>query len=472
MRRSFCAIVLALFSLAGCSLAPDYIRPTPPVPAHWPAGPAFKGITGAETRPVADEIAWRSFYTDERLQGVIELALNNNRDLRIAGSNIERARALYRIQRAQQFPELDAAGGWSARRVPAGISQTGESMIARQYFIDSGVTSWELDFFGRIRSLKDRALQQYLATEQASRSAEILIVAEVANVFLTRAADCESLKLARSTLEARQDSYNMIRRRFDVGTSSALDMRQAQTLLEGARADVVRYTRQVALDENALNLLVGAQVPGDLLPGELNAVKLPKDISAGLYSDVLLSRPDILESENLLKAANANIGAARAAFFPRIALTSSIGTISPDLSGLFRAGSSTWLFSPQISLPIFDSGSRRANLQATEADRDISQARYEKSIQVAFKETADALAFRGTLGDQISAQESLVEASADAYRLSDARYEKGIDNYLTVLDAQRSLYAGQQGLITLHLARMSNLVNLYRVLGGRGFSGN
>ena len=289
-------------------------------------------------------------------------------------------------------------------------------------------------------------------------------MAEVANVYLTHAADRESLKLAQSTLEARQATYNLIRRRFDVGIASGLDLSQAQTVMEAARVDVLSYTRQLAFDENALNLLVGSPVPAELLP--FNAVTPLEDISAGLSSEVLLGRPDILQSENLLRAANANIGAARAAFFPTISLTTNIGTTSGELSGLFTAGSRAWLFAPQITLPIFDAGSRWANLKVANADHDIFLAQYEKAIQVAFREVADALARRGTVGDQIAAQEALVGAWADAYRLSDARYIKGIDSYLGVLDAQRSLYAAQQGLIILRLARLTNLVTLYKVLGG------
>jgi multidrug efflux system outer membrane protein len=334
-----------------------------------------------------------------------------------------------------------------------------------------GISSWEIDFFGRIRSLKESSLEQYLATEQALRSAQISLMAEVASVYLTYAADGENLKLAQSTLAARLATYNLIQRRFDVGASSALDLRQAQTTVEAARVDVAGYTRLVALDENALNLLVGAPVPPELLPAELNAVTPPKDISPGLASDQLLRRPDILQAENQLKAANANIGAARAAFFPRISLTSSIGTSSMELSGLFKAGSGVWAFAPDITLPIFDAGSRFASLKVAKADRDIFLAQYEKAIQTAFREVADALAQRGTLGDQIAAQESLVEASAETYSLSNARYMQGIDSYLAVLDAQRSLYAAQQGLITLRLAKLNNMVTLYKALGGVAIMG-
>jgi multidrug efflux system outer membrane protein len=466
MIRNVLLITLAIVCFAGCTMAPRYTRPAPPVPAEWPTGPAYKGVTDGRTDQAAADIGWREFYADERLQKVIGLALNNNRDLRVAAFNIEQARGIYRIQRAELFPSVNAFGDLSEARVPGDLSATGKALTVREYDVGLGFSSWEIDFFGRIRSLKTSALEQYLATEQALRSAQISLVAEVAYTYLAYAADSENLKLAQSTLKARQATYNLIQRRFDVGVSSALDLRQAQTVMEAARVDVASYTRQVALDENALNLLVGAPVPPELLPDDLNAVTPPKDVSPGLSSEPLLRRPDILQAESQLKATNANIGAARAAFFPRIALATSIGTSSAELSGLFKAGSGVWAFIPQITLPIFDAGSRWANLKVAQANRDIYLARYEKAIQTAFREVADALAQRGTVGDQIAAQESLVEASADTYRLSDARYMKGIDSYLGVLDAQRSLYTAQQGLITLRLARLTNLVTLYKVLGG------
>ena len=447
-------------------MIPRYSRPAPPIPAEWPTGPAYKGAAAGEDGRTAAEIGWREFYADERLQKVIDLALSNNRDLRLATLNVDRARALYRIQRSGLLPTVDAAGSLTEQQVPASVSQGGEGFHTRQYSADVGVTAWELDFFGRIRSLNESALQQFFATEQARGSAQISLIAEVVGAYLDRAASSEGLRLAQSTLEARETSYNLIRRRFDVGVSSSLlDVRQAQTLLEQSRVDIPGYTRRIALAENVLNLLCGTTVSPELLADGLSRITPPKEITPGLSSEVLLKRPDVLESEYSLRAANANIGAARAAFFPRISLTTSIGSISPDLSGLFKAGSATWLFAPQIVLPIFD-GRVRGAYEVTKVDKDISIARYEKTIQVAFRETADALAQRGTLNDQVTAQQALVEAASDAYRLSNARYEKGIDNYLTVLDAQRSLYAAQQGLIVLHLARLDNLVNLYKVLGG------
>ena len=446
-------------------MTPDYNRPASPVPGQWPTGPAYKEIAANEKVTAAD-IGWREFYVDGNMQKVIGLALTNNRDLRVATLNIEKARAQYGIQRAELFPAINATGNWTEQRIPASIStESGEAMSYKQYSVNLGVSSWEMDFFGRIRSLKDRALEQYLATEQACRSAQISLAAEVANTYLTLAADRENLKLAQSTLEAQEASYKLILRRYEVGASSELDLRQAQTRLDAARVDIARYTRQVALDENALNLLVGSPVPVELQPGGLKTVASPRDVSPGLSSEVLLSRPDILQAEHGLRAANANIGAARAALFPRIALTTNYGTTSNDLSGLFKAGSNTWIFTPQITMPIFDARLWSA-LDAVKVEREIVLAQYEKAIQTAFRETADTLAQKGTVEDQLKAQESLVQASSDAYNLSNARYTKGIDSYLVVLDSQRSLYAAQQGLITIRFAKLSNLVTLYKVLGG------
>jgi multidrug efflux system outer membrane protein len=445
-------------------MIPSYSRPAPPIPSEWPAGAAYDAAYKGEAGPAPAQ--WREFYVDERMQKVIELALRNNRDLRAAALNIERARNLYRIQRAELFPAVDASGDIIEEKVPPFLSPTGKAITLRYYDVDLGISSWEIDFFGRLRSLKKSALEQYLATRQALRSAQISLMAEVASAYLACAADRENLKLAQSTLAARQATFNLIERRFGAGSSSALDVRQAQTAMESARVDAAGYTRLVALDENALNLLVGATSPPELLPRELSAVIPPKDFSPGLTSEPLLRRPDILEAENRLKSFNANIGAARAAFFPRIALATSVGTSSLELSGLFTPGSGVWAFQPQITLPIFDAGSRWASLKTARAERDISLAQYEKAIQTAFKEAADALAQRGTLGDQIAAQESLVQASRETYSLSSARYLKGIESFLTVLDAQRSFYAAQQGLIALRLARLTNLVTLYKVLGG------
>ncbi len=464
--KAWSVLPLTLAALGCVSMAPKYRVPEPPVPKAWPEGPSYKGTSAeAAPQPVAD-IAWQDFFVDPRLRRVLDLALRNNRDLRIAALNTEKARAYYRIQRAELLPTINAVAYGSKQRLPASVSGTGQSMVVEQYAANVGISAWELDFFGRIRSLKNRALEQYLATEQARNSAQISLLGEVANAYLALAADRESLKLAQETLVNQEASYKLVHRRFEVGASSELDSYRAQVTTETARGDVARYTRTVALDENALRLLVGSSVPPEWLPEALGSVTALQDLAPGLPSDVLTRRPDILMAENQLKAANANIGAARAAFFPRISLTTNIGTMDSELSGLFKSGSYAWAFSPQIVLPIFDMGARRANLKVANTDRDIFVAQYEKAIQVAFREVADALAQRGTLEDQLAAQEALTSALEGAYRLAQARYTAGIDSYLGVLDAQRSLYAAQQGRIALRQAKYGNLINLYRVMGG------
>lgn len=449
-------------------MAPEYTRPEAPVPSEWPGGPAYKNSTAAPAGKAVADITWQEFFINEQLQKLIALALDNNRDLRIATLGIERSRALYRIQRADLFPTVIAAGSGIEQRVPASLSATGQSVTVHQYSVDLGFSAYELDLFGRVRSLKDRALEEFFATEETRRSVQISLVAEVASNYLILAADKERLKIAQDTFESQQASYNLIKRRFEAGASSELDLRQAQTSVDSARVDIARFTSQVAQDENALALVVGSPAPADLLPSGLSAITALKELSAGLPSEVLQRRPDIIQAEHLLRAANANIGAARAAFFPRITLTSVIGTASDQLSGLFGAGSAAWSFAPQIALPIFNAGRNRANLKVTEVDREIFLARYEKAIQGAFREAADALAQRGTLGDQLEAQQSLADATAESYRLSQARYRSGIASYLNVLDAQRSFYSAQQGLITVRLSRLINSVTLYKVLGGGG----
>jgi multidrug efflux system outer membrane protein len=463
--KAWPVLPLAL-ALTGCvSMAPRYRTPEPPVPKAWPEGAAYKAAP-AGTTPQAADIAWQDFILDAQLKKVLDLALRNNRDLRIAALNTEKARAYYRIQRAELLPTVNAVGYGNRQRLPASVSGTGQRIVAEQYAANVGITSWELDFFGRVRSLKNRALEQYLATEQARDSAQISLLAEVANVYLALGADREGLKLAQETLVNQEASHQLVRRQFEVGAVSELDAFRAQVSVETARGDVARYTRTVAMDQNALQLLVGSPVPAEWLPEALGSVASLKDITPGLPSEVLTRRPDILLAEHQLKAANANIGAARAAFFPRISLTTNLGTMDSQLSGLFKSGSDAWAFSPQIVLPIFDTGSRWANLKASHADRDMYLAQYEKAIQAAFREVADALAARGTLDDQLTAQETLTKALEGTYRLAQARYTAGIDSYLGVLDAQRSLYAAQQGLIALRQAREGNLITLYKVLGG------
>jgi multidrug efflux system outer membrane protein len=465
-RKWFLLLGIIVFLLGGCTLAPKYTRPDAPVPAQWPTGAAYKETkSAASAAPAASELPWREFITDERLQKIIETALNNNRDLRVAALNVERARALYGISRASLLPSVNAVGLMSKQLIPADLSTTGSAITAEQYSVNLGIISWEIDFFGRIRSLKDKALEEYLATDQARRSAQIILVSTVTQAYLTLAADRETLKLVASTLEAQEASYKLIRKRYDVGLTSELDVLRAQSQADIARGDVARYTQLTAQDENALNLLVGFPMQQEFLPSDLSSVSPPQEISPGLSSELLLRRPDVLAAEHQLKAANANIGAARAAFFPQISLTTAIGTASANLSGLFKAGQGTWLFAPQIIMPIFDARMWSA-YDVTKVEKEISLAQYEKAIQAAFREVADALAVRGTVNQQIAAQQSLVDAFAETYRLSTLRYEKGIDNYLSVLDAQRSLYGAQQGLIVLRLARINNTVTLYKALGG------
>lgn len=467
MKKIFSAAVIALFAISGCTMAPGYTRPDSPVPADWPSGPAYGDSAAQPDAKVVAGIRWQEFFINEQLQKLIGLALDNNRDLRVAVLNIERSRAQYQIQRSDLFPQVDAFASGTFQRLAEDFSGTGLPMNIHQYNVGLGVSSYELDLFGRVRSLKDQALEQYLATEQARRSVRISLVSQVAATYLTLAADRERLHLAEETLTSQLATYRLVKSRFEAGVSSAIDLHQAQTSVDAARVDIARYTTLVAQDENALNLVVGSTIGADLLPPTLSeTLAALKDLRPGLTSDVLLNRPDILQAENLLRGANANIGAARAAFFPRITLLSSVGFGSDDLAGLFKDGSFVWKFLPQITVPIFDAGNNKANLTVAEVDRDIAVARYEKAIQNAFREVADALAQRGTIDDQLTAQQSLTNASSETYRLSRARYEKGVDSYLNVLDAQRSLYGAQQNLISTRLTRLTNLVTLYKVLGG------
>jgi multidrug efflux system outer membrane protein len=454
--------------LAGCStLAPKYSQPAAPVPATWPSGPAYRSEMGTPPQKEVTDIPWREFFIDEQLRKLIALALENNRDLRVAALNIERSRAQYKIQRSDLFPKVDASAAGAFQRLAEDFSGTGLPMNIHQYNVGLGVSSYELDLFGRVRSLKDQALEQYFATEEARRSVQISLVSQVAATYLTLAADRERLKLAQETLTSQQSSYQLVQRRHEAGISSALDVYQNQTSVDAARVDIARSTTLVAQDENALSLLVGSPVPVELLPAALSETLTSlKELAPGITSGVLLRRPDVLQAENLLKGANANIGAARAAFFPRITLVSSVGVGSDELAGLFKSGSFVWKFTPNISVPLFDGGSNQANLKTAEVDRDIAVAQYEKAIQTAFREVADALAQRGTIDDQLTAQKSLTDATSESYRLSRARYERGVDSYLNVLDSQRSLYGAQQNLISVRLARLLNLATLYKALGG------
>jgi len=462
------AVVLPLIGgLFGCTLMPTYNRPALPVPASYPSA-----VPTDANATAAGDIGWRDFFADERLRQLIALALANNRDLRVALFNIEQSRAQYRIQRAASLPSVSASASENASRTPADVSATGQALTTRQYSSTLGFSAYELDLFGRIRSLNEEALQQFLATDEARRSTQISLVAEVATDFLTLASDKERLKLARDTLQSQTDSYALTKRMAELGAASDLTLREAETTVDSARVDVARYTSQVSLDSNALTLVEGTQPPQALLPtgldDALTALGASRELPAGLPSDLMQRRPDVLEAERKLRASNASIGAARAAFFPRISLTASNGSTSTQLGNLFKGTQGAWSFEPQISLPIFDGGANQASLDSATASRNIDLAQYEKSIQTAFREVSDALAQRATLGEQLAAQQALVDASSASYALSQARFKRGVDSYLNVLDSQRSLYTAQQTLIGTQLSRVSNLVTLYEVLGGGG----
>jgi multidrug efflux system outer membrane protein len=461
----YCLSLLALAILTGCgTLAPDYQRPAPPVSGNWPVGPAYSAMPAGQSVAAVD---WHEFVTDRKLQQLITLALNNNRDLRVAALTIEKTQAQYQIQRANLFPHINANATHYATLTPAGIYPFGGAFALKYYEVGLGFSAYELDFFGRIRSLKNQALELYLGTEEAQRSAQISLIAQIATTYMTLSADQEHLALSENTLKTQQSTFAMDKRRFELGVASQLDLSQAETAVDTARGDVARYTGVVAQDLNALTLLAGTAVPTELLPSaSVMYVTGVRDFPAGLPADLLQNRPDIMAAEHQLKAANANIGAARAAFFPSITLTSSMGTANNQLSNLFTPGSGAWQFTPQINLPIFDGGSNAANLKVAKADRGIYLAQYEKSIQTAFREVADALADHGTLNEQVAAQQSLVDATTLSFKLSDARFQKGVDSYLAVLDSQRSLYTAQHGLINLKLAQATNLVTLYKALGG------
>ncbi|MBI5690494.1 MAG: efflux transporter outer membrane subunit [Verrucomicrobia bacterium] len=462
-------LILGGFALvtAGCTLAPKYERPAAPVAAAWPSGPAYASAGVVTAAPAAPELPWREFFTDPKLRQVIDGALANNRDLRLASLNVELARSLYGIQRDQLFPALNASAGASKQRTSGELTQSGQRLVTERYDVAAGVFSWEIDLFGRLRSLKGRALEEYLATEQARRGAQTLLVSAVASAYLTLAADREALALAQATLEAQQQAYRLVQRLHASGVATELDLRQAQIPVEASRAEVARFKQRVAQDENALNLLAGAPVSPEWLPASLGSVGATREIGAGVPSDVLLRRPDVMQAEAMLRAANADLGAARAALFPRISLTSTLGSASRELDGLFHAGTRTWSFVPQLVAPIFDQRTWSA-LAATKVQQKLVLTQYERAIQNAFREVADALAVRGPVEEQLAAQQALVQSQSEVHRLASARFARGVDSYLVVLDAQRSLFAAQQAVVSLRLASAVSQVRLYAVLGGGG----
>lgn len=464
MRKLALAIALPL-ALTACTMAPRYERPAPPVADAWPRGPSYAANQQGETA-VAD-IPWREFIKDAKMRQVIEQALANNRDLRITLANIQSARAQYRIQRSDLFPKINGDVSGNRSKSVNSFSETGGAVESETYTASVGLSAFEIDLFGRVRSLSNAALENYLATEEAGRATRISLIAETASAYLTLAADTSQHLLSQRTVDSAQRSMEVTRKRLEAGVASRLDVRQAETIYQQARADLASTTALIAQDRNALELLAGSRVPDALMPSELPADHdWLADVPAGLSSSVLLDRPDVLQAEHQLKSANANIGAARAAFFPSLSLTASTGLASTELSNLFSDGASIWSVGSGLVLPIFNGGANVANLAYANAQRDLFVSQYELAIQTAFREVADALAIRGTIQEQLDAQRALVDAAADSYQLAEARYTKGVDSFLDTLDAQRTLYNAEKSLVSARLTESDNVVRLYRVLGG------
>lgn len=454
-----------LWVASACTLEPRYRTPALPVPVEWPI-PATTPDRPAVT-VAARDIGWRDFFLDTRLQQLIGLALANNQDLRVAVLNIEAARAQYRIQRADLLPSIDAPGSFVREKLPASLTYGIATPTTGYFETGLSISAYEVDLFGRVRSLTHAALEKYLAQIEARRSAQLSLIAEVANAYLTLASDRGLEDLARQTLKSQEDSYALEQKRHETGTVSALDLVQSQTTVEQARADAARFEGHVAQDMNALMLLVGTSIQPELLPAQFDSKTMGiEPLPDGVPSSVLLRRPDVLEAEHTLRAANADIGAARAAFFPDITLTANLGSVSYQLSSLFKSGTGTWAFEPLMSLPIFHGGALMGGLDVAHVNDKIALAQYEKAIQSGFREVADALALTATLNRQSAAQEALVAATSRAYQLSRRRHAVGSNSYLEVLDSQRSDYAARQALITTRLAEQSNRVTLYKALGG------
>lgn len=467
MRRHCLALAAPLLLGACASMAPHYERPASPVADTWPNGAAYAPATLSDTS--AMDIPWREFIKNDSLRQVIEQALANSRDLRTALANIESARAQYRIERADLLPHI-TAGISGSRGRSVTVAEGSDNLVTRRsdtYSASVGLSAFEIDLFGKQRSLSNAAFEAYLSTAEAGRATRISLIAETASAYLTYAADNNQLAIARHTLESAQRSMDLTQRRLKAGVASRVDVRQAETVYQQARADAASLTAILAQDRNALELLAGSRIDDALLPAELPAENAwLAAVPAGVSSEILLKRPDVLEAEHNLKSANANIGAARAAFFPSLSLTASGGLASTALSTLFSGGTNVWSIEPSIDVPIFSGGANLANLAYTKAQRDLYLSQYELSIQTAFKEVADALAVRGTIKEQLDAQRALVEAASESYRLAEARYSKGVDTFLNALDSQRTLYSAEQSLVDTRLKALDNLVTLYRVLGG------
>lgn len=467
-RISSCIAAAALAALiGGCSLQPAYVRPEAPVAAGYPTGPAYAANSAAVAgTTAAGDIGWRDFLIDPRLQQLVEIALRNNRDLRTAVLNVEQVQAQYRIQSAALFPQVSAAVGDTRSRTPADLSATGRATTFGSYSVGLSV-AWEIDLFGRLRSLKAAALEQYLASMQGRKAAEMLLVSQVADQYLTMLASDELLAVTQRTLDTATASYDIVKLQFDTGAGTELDLRQAETTVEQAQANQAAQLRSRAQAENGLALLLGQPVPAATAPVvRLGEQQILSDIPPGLPSELLSRRPDVLQAEALLRSANADIGAARAAFFPDITLTGNAGTASAALSGLFKAGSAAWSLAPSLLTPIFDAGANRANLDAARINKDINIAQYEKAIQTAFREVADGLAARGTFDNQVASLDRYTDAQRRRLELAQMLYKNGAASYLDVLTAQTDLYNAELVLVSARLQRLTNIVDLYRALGG------
>lgn len=472
-------LLAGVLALAGCvNLAPDYQRPTPVTPTIWPSvgqNPAPEPVAA----PNVSDLGWRDFFLDPRLQRTVAMALADNRNLRIAALDIEAARAQYRDTGSALFPTVNASGSATFSKsghtagnnsTASGNVVTGDS-VSKSLSVELGFASYEIDFFGRLRNQKQAALDALLSSAAARRSTQISLIGQVASNWLTLAADKERLAIANETLANQRQNLKLVKARHDYGVASGSDVANAQSAVEAARVDMATYTTAIAQDRNALNLVAGGTVPAADLPG----TKIPPhpvvtDLPAGIPSSVLTNRPDVIAAEYTLRGDTASIGAARAAFFPTISLTAATGWATSGLSGLFANSNRAWSFTPQIDQPIFDGGSRLAQLDLAHIQRNIDLADYEQTIQTAFREVADALATRATIDRQVEAQQALVAANARAYRLSLARYKAGIDSFLDTLTEQRTLYTARQNQVGRRLARQTNLVTLYKVLGGGGFA--
>jgi outer membrane protein, multidrug efflux system len=495
------AALLAALCLGGCSLAPDYTAPPPAVVARYPDGPAYHSVAPAppSLRLAADETGWRAFFTDPALKKLLEVALRSSRDLRTATIDVAQAHAHFLLQRASLFPSLNVTGsalyeglsqsgltssgtsnGTSAATTGSGTASGGTSGgstaatqtglsggTLREYTISAGVTSYQLDLFGEVRNETRQEFEKYLAQDENRRAVALTVIGNVANAYITWLADQALLRVTNDTLRAQQDSLRLTQAEFDQRETTLLTLRQAETSVATARANQAQYTRAVAQDVNELVLLLGAKLPADLPPSNpLGAQTLMADLAPGLPSDLLVRRPDIMKAEHTLRGDYADIGAARAAFFPQVTLTGTGGLSSLQFNKLFTPSGLTWTFAPQITIPIFTWGQNRANLDIAKTQRDLDVVAYEQAVQSAFHDVANALTARATYRDQALAQQQDADAAADYYRLAMMRFRAGVDTYLTALDAQRTLYAAQQSLLTAQEAQLQNLVTLYQTLGG------